>query len=312
MNYVNLVAFLICLFYLPVFTVGLIRKAKAQFQNRVGPSLFQPLFNIIKLFGKSETVSKEASWIFRWSTVINMAAVIVLAFLVPWLPFRPLLPGDDIFLVVYLLALARFFAIIAALDTGSAFAAFGASREATLSLLTEPGIVLSLVALGLAAHTSDLCQIFAIPHATGQLKELALWLLAGTGVLLASLVELSRMPIDDPTTHLELTMVHEAMVIENSGPNLALVELTYSLRLAILFGLAGQCFLHGLLLMVKLPFISVCLLSVLLILAVALLTAVIESFAVKLAWRKNPDFIAYSLTMSLLACLAAIMKGPTA
>lgn len=308
MSHISLAGFFICIFVLPILTVGLTRKLKAQIQNRVGPSIFQPFFDLIKLFSKSETVSKEASWIFRWSTVINLAVVLVLAFLVPWLPFRPLLPASDLFLVVYLFALIRFFAVIAALDTGSPFAAFGASREVTLSLLTEPGIVLSLVALGLTAHSSNFNDIFAIPKASGQLRELALWLLAGTGVFLASLVELSRMPIDDPTTHLELTMVHEAMVIENSAANLAMVELAYGLRLVILFGLASQCFLHGLLLMITLPYFSVCLLSILLILVAAALTALIESFTVKLAWRKNPDFIAYSLTMSLLACLAALMK----
>lgn len=310
MSYITLIGFLFCLIFLPVLTIGLTRKIKAQFQNRIGAPVFQPFFNLIKLFSKSETISIEASWIFRWGTVVNLAAVLVLAFLVPWLPFQPLLPASDLFLVIYMFALIRFFTVIAALDTGSPFAAFGTSREVTLSLLTEPGIVLSLVALGLTVHSSNFNDIFAIPKATGQLRELALWLLAGTGVFLASLVELSRMPIDDPCTHLELTMVHEAMLIENSAANLALVELTYGLRLVILFGLAAQCFLHGLLLIVSMPFASVCVLSILLILVAAALTALIESFAVKLAWRKNPDFIAYSLTMSLLACLAALMKDP--
>lgn len=309
MNYANIASLLLSIVILPFIVIGLIRKVKARLQNRVGPPIFQSLFDFIKLFRKTETVSRDSSWIFRGSTLINFAAMIVLAFLMPWMPFRLSIPGDDIFLVIYLFALVRFFSIISALDTGSPFGAIGGSREAMLSLLTEPGIMLSFVALALSARTSNLNQIFAIPSPTSQLPVMALWLLAGTGLFLASLVELSRMPIDDPTTHLELTMVHEAMIIENSGVNLALVEFTYSLRLVILFGLAAQCFLHGLLLVISLSFLSIALLSVALIFLFALLTALVESFAVKLAWRKNPDFIAYSLTMSLLACLTAVLKG---
>ena len=115
---------------------------------------------------------------------------------------------------------------MAALDTGSAFGGFGASREVTLAMLVEPAIMLSLASLGCLCQTSNLNTIFSYA-ATDQIPSVV-WLLAGTALFLASLVEFSRMPIDDPTTHLELTMVHEAMILENSGPNLAL---TGSLRL---------------------------------------------------------------------------------
>ena len=132
--------------------------------------------------------------------------------------FQPASTGRGHFLILYLFGAVRFFTIIAALDTGSPFGAFGASREATLAMLTEPAIMLSLVAVVLPSQCSDLSQAFALPTVTGAHQaDIAIWILAGTGLFLASLVELSRMPIDDPTTHLELTMVHEAMIIENSG-----------------------------------------------------------------------------------------------
>lgn len=306
--FVATIIYLLLLATLPFLTLGIIRKMKARFQNRLGPPLFQSLYNILKLMSKGETVSTDSSYLFRMGPLICFATVLLLALLLPWVPVAPALPGRDLFLIVYLFALVRFFAIISSLDVGSPFGAFAASREATLSLLTEPAIVLALVALGLSVHTTDLGVVFAAPTST-RLVDVPLWILSGTALFLASLVELSRMPIDDPSTHLELTMVHEAMVIENSGPNLALIELSYALRLVLLFGLCAQCFVHALLVIAPLSSIVTLILVPVLILGLAAFTAVIESFAVKLAWRKNPEFIAYALTMSLLASLAAVVRG---
>ncbi|HEY9871363.1 MAG TPA: NADH-quinone oxidoreductase subunit H, partial [Candidatus Obscuribacterales bacterium] len=238
-------SFLVSVLILPGIVLGIIRKCKARLQNRLGPPLLQPFYNLFKLLGKTETVSDTASWLFRPSAAINLAVMAVVTLLVPWLSYKPAVPGDDLFLVIYLLALSRFFAILSSLDTGSPFGAFGSSREATLSLLVEPAVVLSLVALAVPAGSTDLSRIFG-SGAQSSAFALPLWLLAGVGLFLASLVELSRMPIDDPTTHLELTMVHEAMIIENSAKNLALVEYTYALRMAVLYGLSAQCLLNGL------------------------------------------------------------------
>ena len=309
MSLINLICFISLLVLLPFVSIGLIRKVKARFQNRVGPPIFQALFNTIKLLRKTETVSQETSWIFRASALINFAVVLILAFLVPWSPIHFNMGINDIFLIIYLFALYRFFTVIGSLDGGSAFSTFGASREITLGILIEPSIVLSIVALGVYAHTSNLNQIFLHSGQPRHFTDVLLWMFAGAGLFLSSLVELSRMPIDDPTTHLELTMVHEAMILENSGPNFALIEMAYILRLVILYGLAAQCFLHGMMHFVELNFVGMFILSILLILTLAVLTAIIESFAVKLAWRNNPNFIAYSLTMSLLASLSAIVVG---
>lgn len=309
MNYLSstLLCFLLLVF-MPFLLIGIIRKVKARFQNRRGPSLWQPLFNILRLWQKQEIISHDASWLFRAAAAVNLAVVIYLALLLPWLPFKPDVPGADIFLVIYLLALMRFFSVLAALDTGSPFGTFSSARELTLAVLTEPAIIFSFLALAISVHSCDLSLIFAVPQ-TQPFSLVPVWLLAGTGIFLASIVELSRMPIDDPSTHLELTMVHEAMVIENSGPNLALVELTYSIRLLILYGLTANCYVHALSILLGFESWMVSLLVVLLIPVMAIVTAVIESFSVKLAWRKNPEFIAYALTMSLLASLSALVKG---
>jgi formate hydrogenlyase subunit 4 len=213
---------------------------------------------------------------------------------------------SDIFLIVYMFALARLFTVLAALDAGSVFGGFGASREVTLALLVEPAIVLAFASLGCAAHTSDLNLIFSW-SASNPIMDLApLWFIAGFALFLASLVELSRMPVDDPTTHLELTMVHEAMILENSGRNLALVEFTHVLKMAVLLGLTGQCFLHGFYALVKFDHWLVALFSLLALAVLSILIGVIESATVKLRWTKIPEFIAYSVAMSLLCVFIAI------
>jgi formate hydrogenlyase subunit 4 len=304
----NLV-FIVTLTIMPFLLIGVIKKIKACFQNRVGPPVFQSLYNLVKLFNKDEILSKDCSWIFRSGPLISFSGMLLLCLSVPWLPLQPPVPGCDIFLFVYVLALIRFFSIISSIDAGSPFSSFAASREATLSFLAEPAFVLALVALGISAHSSDLALIFGQPIENNRIP-LSVWFFSGVALFLSGIVELSRMPIDDPSTHLELTMVHEAMVIENSGPNLALVEWSYALKLLLFFGLIAQCFVYSLSKIIALPPLLLPLSVLVVMLALGCLTAMIESFSVKLSWGKNPDFIAYAVSMSLLSSLAAFaMNG---
>jgi formate hydrogenlyase subunit 4 len=300
------ILFSFCIFILPFITLGVIRKVKARMQGRVGARIVQPLFDIVKMLAKGQCVSETTTWIFQLSSALNCATILLIACLVPWLSFKPIFPGDDLFLFLYLLALLRFTTILSAMDTGSSFGAFGASREAYLSMLVEPAMFISLAAPGLVAHTSSLsaifdfapdCKIFAVP----------VWLAAAVGLYLSSLVDLSRMPIDDPTTHLELTMVHEAMILENSGKNLALVEFSHLVKMVVLFGLAVQCLLHAARYIYKFDPFAWGFLSIAGILGMALVTGMVESFSVKLQWRRTPEFIAYALTMSFFAIAGALI-----
>lgn len=293
---------------IPFFTLGIIQKMKAILQNRVGPPVLQVLFNIFKLFLKHQVVSHDASFLFRGGALINFSLLLVLLLSCPWLPFHPVFQDVDVFLLLYILAAARFFAIIASMDAGSPFGAFAGSREATLALLTEPALLLSLLAPCLLEQTCNLSQVFSFQDHSG-IQYASVWLLAGLGIFLASLVELSRMPVDDPTTHLELTMVHEAMIIENSGRNLALSELAYAFKLSLFFGLSVQCFLHSLKCFCNLSSSGLLVLSLFGIGILAVLVAVLETVLIKLKWTRCPDFIAYSLTMGLFACMAAIGGG---
>jgi len=274
-------------------------------QNRIGASIFQPLFDLLKFYSKGETVSEVTSWIFRSSAGINFALVLIIALLVPWVQFKPHVASADIFLVIYLFAFMRMMTVLAALDAGSAFGGFGASREVTLALLIEPALVLCLASLGVVSRTSDLEQIFSFANLALS-NQPGLWLLAGSGLFLTSLVELSRMPVDDPTTHLELTMVHEAMILENSGRNLLLVEYTHALKLLVLFGLSAQCFLHAIAPVWQLPAVLISAASGGAVLITLALVGVQEGLSVKLRWTRLPEFIAYAVTMALLSVLVAI------
>jgi formate hydrogenlyase subunit 4 len=301
-------AFLASLLLMPPLIVGLIRKTKARLQNRIGAPLLQPYFDLFKLLSKAETISKHTSWIFRSTAAVNVSILLILAFLAPWTSFHPFNISGDLFLIIYLLAVTRFFTVLSALDAGSAFGGFGASREVTLALLVEPAVMLCLASLGSIAQTSDLAAAFSFSN-EALANQPGLWLIAGSGLFLASLVELCRMPADDPTTHLELTMVHEAMILENSASNLALMEYTHFLKILILLGIASQCLLHAI------PFFwhtttlirAVASLGGVLGLAVGI--AVIESLAVKLRWTKLPEFIAYSVAMSIFCVFIALSRN---
>jgi len=199
--------------------------------------------------------------------------------------------------------LGKFIAMLAAMDTGSAFGGLGASREATISVLVEPTLVLGLAALGLGAHSTDLLTIYSVPASPTVAGLVAM------ALGLAALAELSRMPVDDPTTHLELTMVHEAMILENSGRNLALTELAVALRTCVFLGLAAQTALqvwptHSAL---SAPARYAVGLVALFVLGAAV--AVAEGVLVKLKWRKVPNLLAFATVLSLLAALLAAAQA---
>ncbi|HEY9758198.1 MAG TPA: NADH-quinone oxidoreductase subunit H [Oculatellaceae cyanobacterium] len=289
----------------PPLLVGTIRKTKARLQNRIGAPLWQPFIDIAKLLRKEETLSETTSWMFRFSAVILMSISLLLAATAPWILPKFALAPCDIFFLLYSLATFRFFTLLLALDASSPFGTFAASREATLSFLVEPAAALSLAALAVRAHTSDLNLIFGQSAPDSPV----LWLLSGSAFLLASLVDLSRMPIDDPTTHLELTMVHEALILESSGRNLGLIEGATWLKLAILLGLSCQCYLHAFpKVYLSSPVVLACISLTSLVLT-GLALGTFESLTVKLHWRKAPEFIAYALTMAFVASIAALGTG---
>ncbi|HEY3998691.1 MAG TPA: NADH-quinone oxidoreductase subunit H [Candidatus Xenobia bacterium] len=287
---------------LPWLLLGAIRQGKARLGNRLGPPILQPFWDACKFIRKIETVSTTASWAFYAAPALNVAVAVAAALMVPWLGIAPPI-GGDLFLLVYLLALGKFFVSLSALDTGSAFGALGASREAAISIQSEPAFVLALAALALHAKSSSLLMLFAPMHRAG--PDTVLVVLVVVAVWLGTMADLARMPFDDPTTHLELTMIHEAMVLENSGPNLALMEYAAMLKMTVLLGLVGQ------LPLMLLPATSPVLrygLSLAALGSGALVVVAAESTLVKLRWRRIPNLLSYALLAATLACFLAVVS----
>ncbi len=219
----------------PPLLMGVINRVKAAFAGRRGPPVLQLYFDLWKLLRKGAVYSTTTTWIFRAGPVVSLAATLVAGLLMPLgggLPAPFAFPGDVI-LFAYLLATARFATVLAALDTGSSFEGMGASREVTFSALAEPALFLSIAALALARQSISWTSILSGQMAAWHLFGPAMAMLIGALVLVA-LAENSRIPFDDPTTHLELTMVHEVMILDHSGPDLAMILYGASLKLFLL------------------------------------------------------------------------------
>jgi formate hydrogenlyase subunit 4 len=217
----------------PLFS-GLIKKVKAWTQGRQGPPLFQQYFVLVKLVKKEVIYSPTSSWVMRAVPIVNMAAILVAALFVP-LIFVPEPVGGigNIILFLYLLALARFFMALAGLDAGSSFGGMGSSREMSLAAIIEPTTIIVFAALAVVFKSLNIFTMFAGSLATGTLATPTL-ILIGISLFIILVVETSRIPVDNPETHLELTMVHEGMLLEMSGKNLALMELSAAVKLTIL------------------------------------------------------------------------------
>src|SRR6266545_3383501 len=293
------------------FIVGLIRKVKAMLQCRRGASAVQPYYDLFKLFQKDVVVSTHASWIFTATPYILFASTLTASLLVPLFVSKvPLSFAGDIITVVYLLALGTFFLILAGLDAGSAFGGLGSSREAFVASLTEPAMILSIFAVGLTAGSTNLSTIV---HKTALLQGIVTdpppHLMALAALFIVTLAETGRVPVDNPATHLELTMIHEAMVLEYSGRYLALIEWAGAMKLFLFMTLLANLFfpwgLTG-------PAGSAPVLLALVALAakLAVLTsvvAVLETTVAKLRLFRVPELLAGSFALACLSLMAVIL-----
>jgi formate hydrogenlyase subunit 4 len=211
---------------------GVINRVKAIFASRRGPGLLQPYYDLCKLLRKGAVYSRTTSWVFRAGPMVGLAAVIAAAALTPLGSFSsPLAFSGDFVLWAYLLGLLRFFTIIAALDTGSAFEGMGASREAQFSALAEPALLLGLAVLARESHSLSLSGMLSGITASTWARSGAELALIAAAFLVVYLAENARIPVDDPNTHLELTMIHEVMVLDHSGPDLAFIFYGSALKL---------------------------------------------------------------------------------
>jgi formate hydrogenlyase subunit 4 len=290
--------------------VGLIRWLKARLQNRLGAPWWQPYLDLRKLFSKEVIVSPNASWLFRAAPFVIFASTAAIAFLVPMLAVPlPLDTVGDLIVVVYLLLLGTFFLALAGLDPGSAFGGMGASREMTVAALAEPTIALAVFALALSAGSTNLGQIAARTMADPAAALGPGHVLAFGALFIVALAETGRLPVDNPSTHLELTMIHEAMVLEYSGRYLALIEWAAALKLLLFFALLGNLFVPWGLATRVAPAalaLAVAVLSAKLV-VLAAAVALFETRIAKLRLFRVPELLSVSFVLALLAITSSFL-----
>jgi formate hydrogenlyase subunit 4 len=232
---------LLVLLLAPLLT-GFVRKVKARFLLRQGPPLMQPYRDLARLLRKEVVLAENASWLFRVIPYLIFAATWVAASLVPTFRTGLLFSWSaDLIAIIALLGSARFFLALAGLDVGTSFGGIGSSREVMIASLAEPALIMIVFTLALIAGSTQLSSMaaFLISSEVGLRVSLGLALLA---LIMVAIAENARIPIDNPATHLELTMVHEAMVLEYSGRHLALIDLSASLKLLLYISLIACLF----------------------------------------------------------------------
>lgn len=224
--------------------LGISRRVKARLQYRRGPSIFQPYRDLAKWWSREPVESVAASWLTGAAPAVVLAAMVVATLLVPMVGSRPPLSGwGDLIVVIGLMALGRFVLALAALDSGSAFGGMSSSREVALATLVEPALLLALTGAALAAGSTDLGAIATFAAAAGTQWYSPALLLAAGAFLIVAVAETGHEPIDNPDTHLELTMVHEGMILEASGPRLAILTYAAQIKLVLVAGLFSAAFL---------------------------------------------------------------------
>jgi formate hydrogenlyase subunit 4 len=305
------VQMLLVLLLAPLLT-GLVRKVKAHLLRRQGPPLIQPYRDLIRLLRKEVVLAENASWLFRVIPYLVFAAIWVAASLVPTFGTGLLFSWSaDLIAIIALLGSARFYLALAGLDVGTSFGGIGSSREVMIASLAEPAMVMIVFTLALIAGSTQLSTIasFLIAGEAGLRVSLGLALVA---LIIVAIAENARIPVDNPATHLELTMVHEAMVLEYSGRHLALIDLAASLKLLLYISLIGCLFMPW---GMAAPGASVAafvlgVVTYLGKLAVGgILLAVFETSIAKMRVFRVPEFLGAALMLGLLATLLRFVSG---
>ena len=282
--------------------VGIINKMKAKIQRRQGPSIFQQYRNIWKLLHKDEVISSDASWITRVAPYLIFAVTVVVGISIPLFSSALTLPTGEILTVVYLLAIGTFFMALLGMDAGGAFGGFGSSREVTVSALAEGVLIFSFLPLVLIAGSTNLSNIVQTVAANYS-YSIAPIILAFSGFMVALLAETKRFPFDNPDTHLELTMIHEAMIIECSGKRLAMMEWAAANKLFIFSALAVTMFFPiGVAADLSVSSIVIGIVSLLVkVLLVCAFIAILESTIAKFRIFKLPDLLLTAFIINIVA-----------
>jgi formate hydrogenlyase subunit 4 len=293
----------LALLFMPFLLVGIIVRVKSLWSGRKGAPIFQLAFDVQRLLRKTSVYSHTTTALFRIAPWVFLITAVGSSLVTPLLGFSPLVSFElDFVWFAYVWALGRVFVMLAALDTGSAFEGMGAAREATFSTLLEPALFLVAGALCLLSKTQTFHRALA-PH-LGDGSAVVVWAAAVVCLFIVLQVETARMPIDDPTTHLELTMVHEVMVLDHSGPDLAAIQAASAIKLFV-----GSAILATLLNpRAGSPGALTALANLVLCVVVAVVIGTIESLIARLKLRAVPQYIALALVSGAIALLATTWR----
>lgn len=283
--------------------VGVINRTKAFFAGRRGQPLWQLYLDLWRLMHKGAVYSRTTTAVFRLGPVVNLCCVVLALCMVPLLRVpAPVRFAGDFLLVAYALGLGRFFTILAALDTGSSFEGMGASRESLISTLAEPAFLLSFATLAMLAGDFSLSGMLGAAELVRWRMAVPVLALIAAALFLVLLAENARIPIDDPNTHLELTMVHEVMVLDHSGPDLAMIQYTAALKLWLFACLVAS---------VAMPAGSLAgaagvAVGIPTVLGIGVVVGVIESTVARLRMPVVPQFLVGAGALALTAMLVAV------
>jgi formate hydrogenlyase subunit 4 len=288
---------------MPPLLFGVINRTKALFAGRSGAPLLQPYYDLFRLLRKGSVFSRTTSWVFRAGPLVTLTATLTASLLIPLGNHPPPLSfNGDMILFVYLLALGRFFTASAALDTGSSFEGMGAAREVTFSCLAEPVICISLLVLSRLSGSLSLSGM--LTH-----SSTGLWMTSGAalvllvaGLFFVLLSENCRIPFDDPNTHLELTMIHEVMVLDHSGPAFGLILYGAALKLFIL----GTLFLHVLLPLRAAEPLLDWLVFIISLILLALVIGIVESCMARYRLARVPQMLLAACVLSAFAMMLVV------
>ena len=284
-----------------LFFMGLVVRTKSIASGRKGPGLFQPMKDIIRLWKKGAVYSNTTSFIFQIAPSIYFASILMAILVIPFGHYKGIISFDgDFVFFAYVLALGKFFSIIGALDTGSSFEGMGASREALYSMLAEPAFFILMGSFALYTGHTSFHEIFTSLH-FGSYISYGLGALATFVLVMIAMIENSRMPVDDPKTHLELTMVHEVMILDNSGFDLGLILYGTNLKFAMYGALIANFFTGSFSILI----------SILIFLGVqmmfAILVGILESFSARFRMGNNAQFIFTLTSISILIFFGVLL-----
>jgi formate hydrogenlyase subunit 4 len=288
---------ILLIFLSSIIFPGLINLTRSLLSGRKGPGLFQPVYDIIRLFRKGNVISNCTTLVFQMAPSVRLATLVTSMLLIPFGEKPGLLSFSwDFVFFFYLLALGKFFGIIAALDTGSSFEGMGASREGHLSMLAEPAVFAIFGTLSLLTGKTSFQEIY-LTLGAGPVVNTGIAVMASFVLFLFMLIENCRVPVDDPRTHLELTMIHEVMILDNSGFDLGLILYSNALRFAVFGALIANLFIGGLS-----PWVTP-LFFLLIEILLAVIVGFAESFMARFRMNHNPQFV---LSLSSIALLVFI------